>query len=104
MKAAKFDKKTDEDDLYRFSSLRSSYLAQANAQAPQVYVSSGYWPAAGWWWNPWVGGYTFIPAAGIFYSPFGWGFYPVRVVAPIGYPRFVSPAIVAHRGFAFRRG
>jgi len=106
LKTAKFDKKTDEDDLYRFSSLRSRYLAQANAQAPQVYVSYGWWPAAGWWWNPWIGGYTFIPVAGVFYSPFGWGFYPTRIVvgAPFGYPRMAPAPMAAYRNFGFRRG
>jgi len=75
LKAAKFDKRSYEGDLYRFSKLRSDYLAQANAQAARVYVNYGWWPGAGWWWNPWFGGYTFIPAAGVFYSPFGWSFY-----------------------------
>jgi hypothetical protein len=75
LKAHKFDKKSYEGDLYRFSSLRSDYLAEANAQAARVYVTYGWWPSVGWWWNPWFGGYTFIPATGVFYSPFGWGFY-----------------------------
>ena len=26
-------------------------------------------------WDPWFSCYTFIPGDGIFYSPFGWGFY-----------------------------
>lgn len=79
-KAEKFDKKTYEaSDLYRFSSLRSAYLAEANMDQARVYVG-GYgfgpgWYGAGWYWNPWFGAYTFIPGDGIFYSPFGWGFY-----------------------------
>ena len=74
-KARKFDKKTYEaDDLYRWSSLRSAYLADANADAARIYVNDD-WFGAGWYWDPWFGAYTFIPADGIFYSPFGWGFY-----------------------------
>jgi hypothetical protein len=34
------------------------------------------WYGAGWHWDPCFGAYTFIPGDGIFYSPFGWGFYP----------------------------
>ncbi len=79
MKARGFDKKTSEDDLYHWSSLRSSYLAEANIQSARTYVvgdSFGYgWYGAGWYWNPWFSAYTFIPGDGFFYNPFGWGFY-----------------------------
>src|SRR5215468_4488685 len=71
LKAQSFDKRASEDELYQWSSLRSSYLAQANADtAPQYYVN-GYWSpgwlGSGWYSNPWFGGYTFLPADGIFY-------------------------------------
>jgi len=104
LKAKKFDKKAEEGDLYRFSSLRSSYLAEANAQASRAYVTYGWWPGAGWWWNPWFGGYTFIPAGGVFYSPFGWGFYPTYVVAvaPVHYYRPPVPARPVAPGWAYR--
>jgi hypothetical protein len=80
LKSRKFDKNMyKEGDLYRWSSLRSSYLAEANANEARVYVANGWygpgWFGAGWYWNPWFGTYTFIPADGILYSPFGWGFY-----------------------------
>jgi len=79
-KAQKFDKKAYESsDLYRFSSLRSSYLAEANVDAAHIYASGyGYgpgWYGSGWYWDPWFSAYTFIPGNGIFYSPFGYGFY-----------------------------
>ena len=73
MKPEKFDKET-QDDLYRWSSLRSSYLAEANVDRAQVY-QMGNWYGAGWDWDPYYDAYTFIPGDGIFYSPFGWGFY-----------------------------
>ncbi len=84
LKPAKFDRKEYEGDLYRFSSLRSYYLAQASQGAAQVYIANGWygtgWWGPGWWWNPAFGGYTFFPSAGVLYSPFGWGFYaPVYV-------------------------
>jgi hypothetical protein len=77
LKAKKFDKHTYEDtELYRWTSLRSSYLAEANADAARTYVVGGMgWYGDGWYWDPWFSAYTFIPGDGIFYSPFGWGFY-----------------------------
>ena len=82
LKSRKFDKKSyAEGDLYRWSSLRSSYLAEANVDAAGLYATSGWGPwGAGWWganwyWDPWFDAFTFIPGDGIFYSPFGWGFY-----------------------------
>src|SRR4029077_4440887 len=33
------------------------------------------WYGNGWYWDPWFSAYTFIPGDGIFYDPFGWGFY-----------------------------
>ncbi|MGA7219060.1 MAG: hypothetical protein WBX38_12125 [Candidatus Sulfotelmatobacter sp.] len=93
-KPQKFDKKAMAgDDLYRWSSLRSDYVAEANVDAGQLLVADGYgygwgpyWNAGfwgpgfgpgfgGWYWDPWFSAYTFMPGAGIFYSPFGWGFY-----------------------------
>jgi hypothetical protein len=74
MKPEKFDKGQLQDDLYRWSSLRSSYLAEANVDRAQVY-QMGNWYGAGWDWDPFFDCYTFIPGDGIFYSPFGWGFY-----------------------------
>ena len=73
MKPKKFDKQT-QDDLYRWSSLRSSYSAEANVDRAQVY-QMGNWYGAGWDWDPYFDCYTYIPGDGIFYSPFGWGFY-----------------------------
>jgi hypothetical protein len=82
VKAKKFNKKSyAEDDLYRWSSLRSAYLAEANVNAAGLYANNGWGPwGAGWWgadwyWDPYFDSFTFIPGDGIFYSPFGWGFY-----------------------------
>ncbi len=85
MKPEKFDKEQVQDDLYRWSSLRSSYLAEANVDRAQVYQQMDNWYGAGWDWDPYYDCYTFIPGDGIFYSPFGWGFYSPFTVgfAPI---------------------
>ncbi len=80
LKATGFDKKKYEGDLYSWSSLRSSYLAEANAAlAPTYLANEGYglgWFGTGWYWDPWLSCYTFVPGGGLYYSPFGWGFYP----------------------------
>jgi hypothetical protein len=85
LKTHEFDKENyKQSDLYQWSSLRSSYLAEANADTASVYVSSGYygpgWVGDGWYWDPGFNGYTFIPGDGVFYSPFGFGFYSPLVV------------------------
>ena len=80
LEAKKFDKKASTDDFYRWSSLRSSYLAEANVNAARTYAggsgwSPSVWYGSGWYWSPGYSAYTFIPGDGIFYDPFGWGFY-----------------------------
>ncbi len=79
-KARKFDKKSyEEGDLFRWSSLRSGYLAEANVDAAGMYAANAWggpsWWGADWYWDPWFDAFTFIPGDGIFYSAFGWGFY-----------------------------
>jgi hypothetical protein len=94
LKAQGFDKKRAEqsDDLYRWSSLRSEYLSEANVETAHTYLANrwygpGFGP--GWYWNPWFSGFTFLPADGFFYSPFGWGFFSPFVVERV-------PVVVGH--------
>lgn len=110
-KAEKFDKQSFEmTDLYRWSSLRSDYLANANVDAARLYYVNGWygpgWFGPGWYWDPWFASYTFIPGDGIFYNPFGWGFYsPLWAYrAPFFYRgRFGTPPVrVAHDPAPFR--
>lgn len=80
LKAHKFDKKEYADDFFRWTSLRASYLAEANMDAARSYAgaygwSPTLWAGSGWYWDPWYSAYTFVPGDGIFYDPFGWGFY-----------------------------
>jgi hypothetical protein len=92
-KTEKFDKKALEaDDLYRWSSLRSDYVAEANVDAGRIIAADGWgpwwgagfwgpgWGWGGWYWDPWFSAYTFMPWGGIWYSPFGWGFYSPGLV------------------------
>jgi len=78
----KFNPKSYQgDDLYNWSSLRSAYLAEANVNEASYYEQYGWmpggplWWGAGWYWDPWFDAFTFMPGDGIFFSPFGWGFY-----------------------------
>jgi hypothetical protein len=105
LRARGFNEKTAEDNFYRWGSLRSSYLAEANADAARgfaqgyygggnagpAYAGYGYpgygYPGygyagsyggvydPGWFWDPYFSAYTWLPYDGIFFSPFGWGFY-----------------------------
>jgi hypothetical protein len=126
LKTHGFDKDNyKQSDIYQWSSLRSSYLAEANVDAARVYVSNGYygpgWVGAGWYWDPWLAGYTFIPGDGILYSPFGFGFYSPLVVfrSPLffrggfrpgfaggfrGRPAVISRGAVVRRAPAFHGG
>jgi len=82
-KPRKFDKRASEDDFYRWASLRSSYLAEANVDEARTFAGGGGgyggpglgWYGLGWYWDPWFDAYTFIPGDGVFFDPFGWGFY-----------------------------
>jgi hypothetical protein len=81
--AEKFDTK-DTDSLYRWSERRSEYVSIANASAAHSLQQAGSsWTTGGWQYNPWFGMFTFIPANGILYSPFGFGFF--SPAAALGY-------------------
>jgi hypothetical protein len=96
LKPVSFDRKA-EDQLYRWSQVRASYLAQANeASARTVYVSGGwggyggYGP--GWFWNPYFSTFSWLPGDGYFFSPFGYPFFSPGYVmyAPRIVPGYVN--------------
>ena len=90
----KFDEKTG-DDLYIWARDRSQVLSAANMSSAQTLSSgsgyggygygfgsgSGYgygglgaWNG-GWYLNPYFGMYTYVPAAGTLWNPWGFGFF-----------------------------
>ena len=69
-----FNKEGSQDGLYGWSSLRSEYLGAANENLATEYAGvDGV--NAGWFWDPAFLGYTWLPGDGMFFSPFGYGFY-----------------------------
>lgn len=111
LKAHDFDKDNyKQSDLYQWSSLRSSYMAEANVNAASGYVANGYyapgWVGSGWYWSSAFGGYTFIPGGGVLYSPFGFGFYSPLVVfrSPLFFRGGFRPGFVGRSGFVGFRG
>src|SRR5260370_10594886 len=72
MKTEKFNKDQIQDDLYRWSSLRSSYLAEANFDQAQDYQVGSY--GGGCVWDPYFGAFTVVPAYRPFYTPFHFDF------------------------------
>lgn len=61
------------DPLYNWSQLRADYLGQANLNMAEEYAGADFAP--GWMWDPWAYEYTWMPYDGLFWSPFGFGFY-----------------------------
>jgi hypothetical protein len=64
----------NQDPLYKWSKLRANYLGQANLNLAERYAGApGAYP--GWAWDSGIYGYTWLPGDGLFWSPFGYGFY-----------------------------
>lgn len=88
--AEKFDAKT-ADDLYLWARDRSESLSAANMAAAR-HISSGYaeggspW-GGGWYFNPYMDMFTYVPAYGMMASPFGFGYF-----SPMGIYSYYSPA------------
>ncbi len=100
LKAVSFDRKAAaQDELYRWSSVRSAYLAQANeVTAQSAYMGYGPYSGAGWYWNPYFTAWSWLPGDGFFYSPFGYPFF-----SP-GYVVYARYGGYGFRGGGFRGG
>jgi FecR-like protein len=101
----RFDKNTSQDDLYNWSSLRSEYLGEANVNLASEYAGTpGFYP--GWYWAGGPFGYTWLPGDGLFWSPFGYGFYSPYYIYGGGfiYGRYGRGVYPYRSGFAYRGG
>ena len=95
LKPVSFDRNA-EDDLYRWSSVRAGYLAEANMSTAQsAYAGYGPWWGAGWYWNPYFAAWSWLPGDGYFFSPFGYPFFS---------PGYVRYAGFYRGGFGYRGG
>jgi hypothetical protein len=101
----KFDVK-ETDAFYRWSSRRAEYVAAANVISARVTSNSNYSsgftsnPGA-WSWNPYFGMFTFLPASGVYWSPFGSPFYSPAMVWAAYVPR---RGMVASPGYSAPMG
>ena len=93
-----------QDPLYNWSKLRADYLGQANLTLAESYAGSSYNP--GWMWDPWMMDYTWLPYDGLFWSPFGYGFYSPWYLYGGGfiYPGYGFRGGYYHGGVGFRGG
>jgi len=96
--ASNFDVK-DTDSFYRWGARRAEYVSAANVTSARVaanpdsssYYASGYTgvgagPYGAWSWNPWFGMFTYLPAYGTYFSPFGSAFYSPVVASTLYIP------------------
>jgi hypothetical protein len=96
-KPQRFDKDKAQDDLYKWSSLRSQYLGTANLNLASEYAgTSGFYP--GWYWAGGPYGYTWLPGNGLLWNPYGYGFYSPYYIYGGG------PIYGSSRGFYGYRG
>jgi hypothetical protein len=113
----KFETK-DTDAFYRWSSRRAEYVAAANVISARVTSNSDYRsgftnnPGA-WSWNPYFGMFTFLPANGVYWSPFGapfyspgmaWAAYVPRRSTLVAGPGYGAPIGVGRSPSTFNRG
>lgn len=92
------------DPLYKWSSLRSNYLGQANLNLAEDYAGApGFYP--GWYWAGGPFGYTWLPGDGLFWDPFGYGFYSPYYLRGGGFIYGgYGRGFYGYRGGAFRGG
>ncbi len=112
LRAEKFDAKKS-DNLYAWSNVRSEYEAAASYRVSQSAYNSGLgsgWRGfgyngfsnPGWYWDNGFSSWAWLPGAGAFYSPFGYGFYSPGLVAYA--PVVVAPVYGGWRGHPVRSG
>ena len=87
----KFDRR-QTDALDRWSMRRAEYLAMANVYAARSIgetEAGRHRRRGGWSWNPYLGLLTYVPAGGIYVSPYGFRFYSPQTVEALYRPPLV---------------
>jgi hypothetical protein len=86
-----FDAKNDGDELTRWSQQRSEAVSVANLSAAKTLRDSGTsWSNSGWYYNPFYSMYTYIPMNGMYYSPYGYGFFSPYTVYQVYVPGYYN--------------
>ena len=99
------DQAAKQDALYSWSELRSQYLGSANLSLAEQYAGApGFYP--GWFWDPALYSYTWLPGDGLFWNPFGYGFYSPYYLYAGGfiYPGYGFRGGFYRGGYAYRGG
>jgi hypothetical protein len=99
----KFDK-TVTDALNRWSERRDGYVSMANVEAANTLrtslFSGGNLFLSGWYFNPFLGMYSFVPGlGGMFYSPYGNPFFSPFDVYMAYMPGFYYPGYSGYYGY-----
>jgi FecR protein len=95
----RFDVKADGDDLTRWSQERSEAVSVANVSAAKSLrdsggsfgsglFSSGIMPYGSWYYNPFYSMYTYLPMNGMFFNPYGYGFFSPYTVYQVYQPGY----------------
>jgi hypothetical protein len=72
----KFNKQQfDNDALYRWSMLRGQYATESNVNEGNALVSAGGWWGPGWYWDPMMWDFAFMPGWGMGWGAFGYPFF-----------------------------
>jgi hypothetical protein len=103
--AEKFETKT-ADDLYLWARDRSQSLSAANMASARTLNGSGFTDSGygvgnwtgGWYFNPYMDMFTYVPAYGMLASPFGFGFFSPGMIYS-----YYMPQYYAYGGNAFSR-
>jgi hypothetical protein len=71
-----FDKAAFENDsLYRWSMLRSQYATESNVNEGNALMAAGGWGGPGWYWDPFMWDFAFMPGWGMGWGAFGYPFF-----------------------------
>jgi len=70
-----------DDDLSRWSRLRSEYESEASISSAQYVYDMGMpWAFSDWFWNPWFDTWSWLPASGFCLNPYGFGYWSPGLV------------------------
>jgi hypothetical protein len=87
MVTEKFNVK-EGDELAKWSMRRSQDVSVANVSAAKSLHDSGgsFGPNGGWFYNSFYSMYTYIPGNGVYWNPYGYGFFSPYTVYNLYYP------------------